>query len=181
MLRALAMAFVVAACGEAPATVEAPLPNDDVACAPNAVVHAALVEHPGWTILGIDELSVDDRDLWTQHRSPDCPGLALLRMAEGGDFYAVTLISNAGGGWRQKVLLVPSTSMDGSGVRVLVEPRDVIRPAVVWRLPPGSYEDRETGALVLLPYDGVAFEQIEATSTIFYLQDGEVRSFLASE
>lgn len=149
-------------------------------------VQVSLRLESGWSILETTDLIEEDRALWEQFHPGQCPGIAVLNFdGRGENGYALALVQFGNGRDREKLVLF--TRKDGQlSKRVLVPPSNILytnvaAPFVVWRAPPGIYHDLKTDRQIKLLHDGVVYERMEATATLFYFMHGQFKSILTSE
>jgi hypothetical protein len=144
------------------------------------LVEAYLRATPDWSIIEIDDLPGDDKILWQQYHDGEQPGLAVVNLDGKKRSYVLALHKKKGDSWLEQLVLLKED--DGTYLdRVIVKPKQIFSPFVVWRVGPGSYLDRETGENVRITNDSFVFEKMESTSTQFYMANGKLQSLVASE
>ena len=148
-------------------------------------VQEYLRSEPGWAFVDVKDLVDDDKNLWEQAHSGQCPGVAIVDLDGKGQSYALALLRVSGRQVVEKLVVVRRQSGQLKG-RILVPPAnvkhtDVAAPFVVWRAGPDTYRDLKTGRQVKLAHDGIVYEKMEATATVHYLSKGRFSSILTSE
>jgi len=134
--------------------------------------------YKGWTILEYDQLLAHQLELWGRR----CPGVAVgqFRQPQGND-YAVVIVRQINGTKQAKLVLVRQ-SKSGYAIQVLREEKKVPSYPVVHKEPPGEYRyiyDRKI--TIKAVRDVFVYEHLEATATLFYYKDGNLRKLLISD
>jgi len=143
-------------------------------CEAPAPVAAYLKAHPGWRILTLADLNKDQQMQWNEAHKAFCPGMAEVVVdATGAKSYALALLDKAG---KQEQLVL----LHGSKPILLEEPSPSTG-VVVWRAPPGKYDDPSTGKKIAIATDSIMYELFESAAEQFYLVKGKVRRLQAGD
>lgn len=141
---------------------------------------------PGWAFVDVKDLVSDDKSLWDQSHDGQCPGIAIVDLdGKGQQSYALALLKTGSGQAVEKLLVIRRQSTRLVR-RILVPPTSVMytnvaAPFVVWKAGPGIYRDQKSGHHAKLAHDGIVYEKLEATATVYYLSRGRFTSILTSE
>jgi len=143
-------------------------------CTPPAPVAAYLKAHPGWRILTLADLNHDQQTQWNDARKAFCPGMAEVAVDAGAEKSWALALLDTNGSQEQLVLL-------HGGKPVTLEPPSQSTGVVVWRTPPGQYEDPATGKKIAIAHDSIMYELFESATEQFYLVNGNVRRIEAGD
>ena len=146
-----------------------------------------LKTEPQWEILNIKDLVEDDQALWQQNHTGLCPGVVVVNLTgSGAKNYVLALIKDSGKrGVSEKVIV--ATWKNGRFVKHILVPAINIKytetasPFVIRKVPPGTYRDLETGSEIKIRHEGIIYEKIEATATLYFFQENQYKSILLSE
>lgn len=144
---------------------------------PPAPVRAYLQAHPGWVLHTPEDLEDPRFPTWHQQQGNTCPGWVRADLDGKGAVYALAISPRAKADERQKIVIVGRSGWEN----LLQAANTSGRYLAVTRMPPDKYEDRSTHKTITLAHDGIAVVVWEAAATGYYLADGKLRSFLASE
>lgn len=137
-------------------------------CTPPPPVAAWLKAHPGWAILTLADLNKDQQMQWNEAHKAFCPGLAAVVLdADGQTSWALALLDSKGS-QEQLVLL-------RGGKPITLEAPSQSTGVVVWRAPPGKYDDPASGRKIAIAHDSIMYELFESATEQFYLSNGKVR------
>jgi hypothetical protein len=146
-----------------------------------AVQRAIQKEFPTWNVVTIDNLNPDDRALWLQEHSNECPGFAVGNFdGRGSPSYAVTLLRHQGEKLWQMLLVVRSEN-EGYRLHVLSKAQETAHVSVVEKLPPGNYSSIDQSARIRARFPVIQYEAIEAGAIIYYWRNGRYNSLATSE
>jgi hypothetical protein len=95
-------------------------------------------KYAGWKIVTPDKLSRDDLETWKSLHPRKCPGLLQGRFVDGKESFAVALVPERAGKFREQVLLFERQE-SGLKSTPLVLPKDLAIINVLVKLPPGRY------------------------------------------
>ncbi|MFC4763518.1 hypothetical protein [Dyella koreensis] len=150
------------------------------ACLPDDLVGVLSQQHPGWKVVGLGDLRVDDQAILRRFRLDECPGVAKGRFNGRDDAYAVTLFDRRGGLKQVLLVLTPSTASGVTHVDLISPPERVDVLSVVSRAPPGNFSGVD-GSQVRIRNDSIKFETLEAGSLVYYFDGRSYRSMQISE
>lgn len=144
-------------------------------------VSTYVTANAGWSVVSLADLPRDDQDLWHQYHKDLCPGVAELKLYGPADkSIAIALIKKSNGQILEKLVLL-SGIKSPSVPEEIVPATSVTTPFVVWKTRPGIYKDQDTSTNVHIANESIIYEKMESTSTQFYVEDGKLKSLLASE
>lgn len=144
-------------------------------CGQGTVDESLQKSFPGWRIVSLEDLRLDDQGLWAKAHSDDCPGVASGHFqSRTSQALAVTAFRASDGGLQQ-MLLVANTNDGKYTLRVLDSPQKVAYLSVVSRVPSGEYSG-STGKKVKVQGDSILYEAIESGSVLYYFEHGKYRS-----
>ncbi len=137
-----------------------------------------------WRPERVSDLLGDDRKLWLEGHSKECPGVAIGNFETKRSLsYAVLLVptSEQLGGF-QIIVFSKGATNDAYTWKVLqhVEGKAYFAP-VIYKVPPGKYSGFDDSKAVLLKLDGVNVEWIEKSSLVYYWRDGSYRAIQTSD
>jgi hypothetical protein len=132
----------------------------------------------GWSLVTKLDLPEDDQILWDLHHRDLHPGVfvANLDAASESCVFSVQKIEN--GEWLQTIFYARA---DESEPHVIAGPFLIVSPFVIWKVGPGSYEDRESGRPIVIKNDSIIVEKIESSSIQYFISAGELNSIVAAE
>jgi hypothetical protein len=136
--------------------------------------------HSGWSIVTLQDLAKEDQELWKQHKNNQCPGLTRVNL-EGSMrvSFALALLSHAKPSRLETLVVL--RPVDDHFVATTLATEEISNPKVVWRGAPGRDRDRTTGMPIFIPHECIVFEDMESTSTVYYLFHGKFRTAVISE
>jgi hypothetical protein len=130
---------------------------------------------PGWRIVSLEDLRLDDQGLWAKAHPGDCPGEASGHFQSKTSQALALMAFRASDGGLQQMLLVASANDGKYSFQVLDGPQKVAYLSVVSRVPPGEYSG-STGKKINVQSDSILYEAIEAGSVLYYFEHGKYRS-----
>jgi len=183
----LALVLVVG-CATSPPGAATGHDADSVNCGhgrlPIGVLQSLRTQFAGWRIKTFDDLEPYHRQLWTETRGNECPGIAVGRfLMDSVDVVCLLLVRDQPGKRGYKIVAF-SPRRDKSRPRVLVvedEPSGNAAGVVLCRVAPGILSGVETTQPVRLVLDGLQVEELEVGSTLYYWKDGRFRHIRISE
>lgn len=129
-----------------------------------------LRQHPGYALVTAGALGRFDRGLWRQAHRTLCPGMAIVDLAGRGEkSFALALTGPSH--MERLILLQPQP-------KTLVPAFQVGDPLVVWRSRAKKVQEFGSRRIIAIPHDAIRFEKMGASSKIFYLAGGKIRSVL---
>jgi hypothetical protein len=141
-------------------------------CTPPPPVAAFLKAHSGWRILTLADLNRDQQMQWNEAHKAFCPGMAEVVVDSSAQkSWALALLD---GSQEQLVLL-------HDGKPITLEAPSQSTGVVVWRAPPGKFDDPATGRKVTIAHDSIMYELFESATEQFYLSNGKVRRLQAGD
>ena len=146
------------------------------ACEPDALVKSYLTTEPAWKIVTPDDLSSGGDFGWHIENSEKCPGLVSFK-PDGGKVNAAALLlfEKRGDKIFQKLVVVKKDAK-GFVVETLIEPLEVNSALFLRTVPPGTYEDVDTGRTVAIAHEAIALDAGEEGAIIYYRKGGKYRS-----
>lgn len=145
---------------------------------PNKVRTELENQFPGWEILEWHHLTTHQREVW----KTGCPGIAIGNFTkQGARGYAVVLIREQA---RDKAAILVLVESNGSSydMRTIREEKSPSSYPVVHTEPPGTYREfYDRQVTINTQLDGFVYEHLEATATLFYYKDGQLKELLISD
>lgn len=147
-------------------------------------VSAYLKHRQGWSIVEFKSLTSEDRQLWDQYHSGECPGFAKFNPDGSGlPSYALALVRQEGNKVLEEAVVVRSCAC---AVAVLseamnVKTTDVPAISVIWRAPPARFTDVISGRTIKVLHDGVVYERIGSGALLYYLYKGHFRQIQTAD
>ena len=138
------------------------------------------VEQDHWKILSPFDIPSDDWKLWKNTHQGQCPGVAVGNFFPKTDSsFVVALIQGEDPkNLLEKVVLL--TQKKGQPMtEVVINPVQVARPSLVWKLPPGHYAGVD-GKRAMISRDSFVVEKVASSATQFYYQGSKLQSFIIS-
>ena len=143
-------------------------------------VRKSLSSETGLKVLQLEDLEADDHEIWTKNHSPECPGIVRADLGIGsGASIAVAEISSAGKKQERLILFVPKGY--GWERKSIVGARDITNPMVIWLSRSKTAKAWDGGPTHRLNHDGIVFEALEASATLYYFAGGALRSIQTSD
>jgi len=105
---------------------------------------------------------------WNEAHKAYCPGMAEVTIDGGVEKSWALALLGTNGSQEQLVLL------HGRKTLTLEQPSQSTG-VVVWRAPPGQYDDPATGRKIAIAHDSIMYELFESATEQFYLVNGKVR------
>ena len=154
-----------------------------VAALPTGISNILTSQFPGWRIATLENLESYDRDLWIKSKPGKCPGIT------AGHFFNAHMKSFA-------VLLVPEDA-HGKGYKVIafkpIDGKGNVKPVaveesgtenasdvVIYRLPPGVFEDPDRTRRVRVQLDALQVEKMEVSTKLYFWQAGRFERLITS-
>lgn len=138
---------------------------------------------PSWRIIELADLREDQRRIWVDNRSTQCPGVVSGRFLEGGqEAYAVLLHSRRDATSQEKVLVLQRRQgqVTSRAIDEWDDPPTGSR-AVIWKLGPGKYASGDGSKEVRTRLDAVVVEFIPEGSVMYYWSGDRFRSLTLTE
>ena len=135
----------------------------------------------GWSVVMPELLSSpDDRQIWKENYSDECPGII------GGNFtdqhveYVVNLIKGSGKTLEQQIILF-EPSRHGFRKVVLDPPSHVDVVTVLRRFAPGVYRTPDGERSVKVAFETIGVSEIEAGTIVYYWDGKQFQHIATSE
>ncbi len=138
---------------------------------------------PSWRIDTTKDLEDPyHQKLWLESDPKECPGIAKGHyVSKAYMSYAVLLVPVDSKDLRYKLLVSRNASDAVPRLEVLLSGTVITRRQVIYTASPGKYVEFYGGKSVRLYLDGLAFETMEASVTLFYFRGGSFRRLLVSD
>lgn len=132
-------------------------------------------EFVGWKIVTPELLSSpDDRQIWNENYSSECPGIISGHFTDQRVGYAINLIRGSGKTLKQQIVFFEPTH-EGFKKLVLDPPSHVDVVTVLRKFAPGVYKSPETGRSVKVGFDTIGVSEIEAGTVVYYWDGKQFR------
>lgn len=132
-------ALILAIAGVAAPVLVKAATNDGVCAYPEGLQQTIVAQYPGRKVVGIEDLSESDRELFTKDHGNTCPGLIAANFyGDGNPTYFLSLIAAEPS--QSKAYLVAAHKVGASWKLQLVDSAKSSVP-VVWSQDPGTYTD----------------------------------------
>jgi hypothetical protein len=129
-------------------------------------------ESVGWKIVTPELLtSPDDRKIWDQNYSRECPGVISGHFTGEKVGYAINLVKGAKKGLEQQIVFFAPTR-EGFRKLILSPSMQVATVSVLRKFAPGTYRSPDSGHSVKVGFDTIGLSVIEG-ETIVYYWDGK--------
>ncbi len=137
-------------------------------------------EFVGWKVVTPELLSSpDDRQIWNENYSSECPGIISGRFRGKHVEYAVNLVRGSGETLEQQVVVF-ELAREGFRKVVLIPPSRTTIVNVLRKFAPGVYRSAETARSVRVGFDTIGISQIEAGAVVFYWDGKRFRRIVTS-
>ena len=134
---------------------------------------------PGWHIVNLKDLRLDDRNIWVKQRAAYCPGFLQGHFESATrETYAITVFEESDG--LRQMLLVANQNLGKYEISVLNGPQKVAYLSVISKVFPGEYSNTD-GEKFKLSREAISYEAIEAGSLLYYFQNGKYKVETVSE
>lgn len=166
-----------------PPPVAAPAPVAKAPPCPElpAPIRSLITAREGWRVLAFGDLTADDKALWMESRPTECPGAVKVVLSKGGEpSWAVALVSGPVAKLQEQLVVFLPTSDGGYRLKVMAPPAHYPFPAVIWKAPPGEYQDLKTGRKLRSDAESFAFEGMEAWAVQHFLVGDDFQSLTIS-
>jgi hypothetical protein len=136
---------------------------------------------PGWALVTLLDLRLDDQKIWKKTNPNMCPGYV------AGNFQSIDRLSYAFNLFRKdhgkffEVLLVIDPEGEDYRLHVLSKPQEAAILGVVTRHPPGVYTDSYETRRIKAEFNVISYEQLEAGQLVYYWVNGRYHSILTSD
>lgn len=142
---------------------------------PRAAQEVVARKYRGWVVVAHDNLSADDRKLWTEAWGQACPGVAAGSFTNSISVeYAVLLIQRTSSELRERLVVLKP--LNGKYVSMEVYEGSTSRVAVVRREAAGVLKKWDDPHVTRAPrFDVIIHEVIEAGMIAFYSENGRFR------
>lgn len=132
----------------------------------------------GWSLVTKLDLPEDDQVLWDLHHRNLHPGVVVANLDAAAESCVFSVQKIENGERRQTVFYARA---DESEPHVIAGPFLIVSPFVIWKVGPGSYEDRESGRPIVIKNDSIIVEKMESSSIQYFISAGELKSIVAAE
>jgi hypothetical protein len=150
-------------------------------CVPPSLHSKLNEQYPGWHIVGILDLRVDDQNIWKARHAGDCPGVTRGKFdSNTKEATAVILFKKRLDGSYIQTLVVADEQDGHYKFSVLSASQDVAYLSVVSIWPPGTYSNVNDEKFKL-KLDSIEYEAIEAGSLLYFYKDGAFHSELVDQ
>ena len=122
----------------------------------------------GWNVVTPKLLtSPDDRKIWNENYSSECPGIIRGHFTGREIGYAINLIRGSGKILEQQIVFFEPTH-EGFKKLVLDPPSHVDVVTVLRKFAPGVYKSPDSGRSVKVGFDTIGISEIEAGTVVYY-------------
>ena|SRR5258708_1395441 len=137
-------------------------------------------ESSQWKVINVSDLDLKYRTFWLSKYSGDCPGIAIGHFKPSSrTLYAVALVSRTLNA-HVKILVFEYKSNKYRST-VLMDTMSANPVPTIFKVPPETFEDWETGVNVKSRFPGVALAFYEGSSTLFYWSNGKFKELQISD
>lgn len=140
---------------------------------PQAVISLVARKFPGWRVAQLGDLMADDQDTWTSAQGNVCPGFAAGNFDGSGKKSYAIVISRKRDKYYSEALVVTTQGGDSFPLTVLSKQGQSVRLSVVSTVRPGTYESFTKERNLLVRYDGILYETLEAGAETYYWSGGK--------
>lgn len=138
-------------------------------------VTAYLHANPTWSVVQFSDLLKDDQALWKQSPPAQCPGFSQVDFdGTGLKYSALALFQKAKGKLIEKVVVL-RREQGRIHEHTVFAAGKVPYLCVIWKAGPGKARDWEGAKEVVIPYESLVYEQMEAWAYQFYLLRGKFK------
>jgi hypothetical protein len=151
---------------------------------PKTLAEQLLTKFPGWRPKDVSDLGADDHQLWERAHPKECPGATPGHFRDAKSIsYAMLLVpdSNTTPGYK---LVVADTDVGVNGFSFdVLDHNDSQSSAgmVISKVRPGKYSDFERTESVVIKFDSINVEWIEAAAMLYYWDDHRFRTLQTSD
>ena len=125
-------------------------------------------EFADWNPVTPDLLSSpDDRQIWNEHYSSECPGIIKGHFTGPKIGYAINLVRGSGKALEQQIVFFAPTRHGFRRV-ILDPPSHVAVVTVIRKFGPGEYKSPDSGRSVRVGFDTIGISEIEAGTVVYY-------------
>jgi hypothetical protein len=129
----------------------------------------------GWSIVTPELLSSpDDRQIWKENYSSECPGIISGHFTGQKVGYAINLVRGSGKTLEQQIVFFAPTR-EGFRRLVLDSPSHVAVVTVLRKFAPGVYKSPDSGRSVKVGFDTIGISEIEAGTVVYYWDGKQFR------
>jgi len=133
-----------------------------------------------WKVITVTDLKPEYRTFLMSKNSTDCPGIVVGHFKPSSrTLYAVALVSRTLNA-HVKILVFEYKSNKYRST-VLMDTMSANPVPTIFKVPPDTFEDWETGVNVKTRYPGVALAFYEGSSTLFYWSNGKFKRLQISD
>jgi hypothetical protein len=131
-------------------------------------------DSPGWRIVSVTDLRVDDKELWEKASGKQCPGIAIGQFHSKTQVsYAILLYRNEAGQMAERLLVARQVRAGRYDIQELWPASQTAVLGVIHKEPPGEYVSWDRNESVRVSTDVIVHEVLEAGATVYYwLADG---------
>ena len=145
---------------------------------PPPTVLAYLQAHPEWKMHTLADIGEDSKDsTWAKYQGNRCPGWLRADLDGKGVVYAVIMSMPPGYG-KTRIVIVGRPGWENL---LQLPPHNANRYLALTLMPPDKYKDLSTGKFITLAHDAVGVVMWERGATGYYLANGKLKSFTASD
>jgi hypothetical protein len=132
-------------------------------------------EFAGWSAVTPELLSSpDDRQIWHENYSSECPGIISGHFTGQRIGYAINLVRGSGKTLEQQIVFFEPTR-EGFSKLVLDPPSHVAVVTVLRKFAPGVYKSPDSGRSVKVGFDTIGISEIEAGTVVYYWDGKQFR------
>lgn len=129
----------------------------------------------GWSVVTPQLLSSpDDRQIWNENYSKECPGIISGHFTGQQIGYAINLVRGGGKTLEQQIVFFEPTR-EGFRKLVVEPPSHVDIVTVLRKFAPGVYKSPDSGRSVKVGFDTIGVSEIEAGTVVYYWDGKEFR------
>ncbi len=159
-------------------------PNCGPAGLPADVARSIIAGFPGWRIKRQEEFDPYEQTLWTKSKGSECPGIAAGHFvhSKATDF-AVLLVPGIPDrrGYKVVVFAKPNGTPAVTPTVIEDDKDESSARVVIYRVPPGRYEEPENTRRVRIRRDGIVVEAMEAGASLYFWRGGRFEQLIISE
>ncbi|MGE5323976.1 MAG: hypothetical protein ACM3SW_13990, partial [Actinomycetota bacterium] len=137
-------------------------------------------EFPGWKIVTPEVLtSPDDRQIWNQSYSNECPGIIRGHFTGKKIGYAINLVRGNGKTLEQQIVVFKPI-LKGFKKLVIDAPSHVDVVIVLRKFAPGVYKSPDSDRSIKVAFDTIGVSEIEAATVVYYWDGKKFRCIQTS-
>ncbi len=137
-------------------------------------------EFAGWNVVTPELLSSpDDRQIWNEGYSSECPGIIRGHFRGKQTEYVVSLVRGADNTLEQQIVFFEA-SREGLKKLIIDPPSHVAVVTVLRKFAPGVYRSAETDRSVKVRFDTIGISEIEAGAVVLYWDGKRFRRIVTS-